>query len=541
MYPAAGMLVMAIEAAKQTADQTREVAGYSFKNVTFSKALVISLEPEGVEVQFYLRPLKNISDIRNEFRLLCLEGAKWAENCSGSVSVEYVESHPCKEFDRDQEYEAQQFKKLLRESRMIQHQSVESTKFYRKLNDWGFEYGQAFQREEAGALLQLSKSTSLSDDCVIHPAVIDGMGHLSLTVISKGGTKPIPTMIPTRIRKAWIGNAGFHQKDVEYMNGCARATFNGYRKVDSSVMAFDHAGSNLLVVLEGFEMTVLESPSTTLAIQEFEKQMFFNIDWKPDFNLLDTQQLFAYCEAARPAITQPFAFCEDLEFLSLLYITKALNAVQELDFSKFKPHIKKYILWMQMKRDQFDAGKLFISRPEWGDYLNDQNYHDELLERITCTNIQGRFYGEITKNLVKIITEEIDGLEFFFKDDLVSDFYRDAEGPVTCFNILARYLDVLAHQDSGMRILEVGAGTGSATVPILDVLMRHGDAEFGAPRFEHYDYTDISPSFFTTARQKFKSSKDRMRFASLDIEKDPYQQGFKAESYDLIIASNVSA
>jgi SAM-dependent methyltransferase len=90
-----------------------------------------------------------------------------------------------------------------------------------------------------------------------------------------------------------------------------------------------------------------------------------------------------------------------------------------------------------------------------------------------------------------------------------------------------------------MRILEVGAGTGGATVPILDVLMRHGNAEFGTPRFEQYDFTDISSSFFEAAREKYKSSKDRMRFLPLDIEKDPLQQGYEAGHYDLIIASNV--
>ncbi len=92
---------MAIEAAKQTADGSRLMAGYSFKNVTFFRALVVNLEPEGVEIQFYLRPVTDVSDkhhVWNEFRLFYLEDGEWAENCRGSISVKYVESYPQKKF-----------------------------------------------------------------------------------------------------------------------------------------------------------------------------------------------------------------------------------------------------------------------------------------------------------------------------------------------------------------------------------------------------------------------------------------------------------
>jgi acyl transferase domain-containing protein len=58
LYPAAGMLVMAIEACKQLADETKELAGFLFKNVSFHSALNIPATSSGIEVNLCVRPRK---------------------------------------------------------------------------------------------------------------------------------------------------------------------------------------------------------------------------------------------------------------------------------------------------------------------------------------------------------------------------------------------------------------------------------------------------------------------------------------------------
>src|SRR6266516_3683021 len=91
MYPAAGMLVMAIEAANQIAEN-RHVVGYEIKDATFHAPLNIPSNSDGVETQFYLRPLRDASDKSNacfQFRLCVCEDGNWAETCRGTVQVEY--------------------------------------------------------------------------------------------------------------------------------------------------------------------------------------------------------------------------------------------------------------------------------------------------------------------------------------------------------------------------------------------------------------------------------------------------------------------
>ena len=81
-----------------------------------------------------------------------------------------------------------------------------------------------------------------------------------------------------------------------------------------------------------------------------------------------------------------------------------------------------------------------------------------------------------------------------------------------------------------LRVIEVGAGTGSATASVLP--------ELPEGLFD-YMYTDISAGFFAEAEARFGDGGGCIEYRPLDIEKDPIDQGFDAHGYDLLIASNV--
>src|SRR5690606_40929714 len=59
-----------------------------------------------------------------------------------------------------------------------------------------------------------------------------------------------------------------------------------------------------------------------------------------------------------------------------------------------------------------------------------------------------------------------------------------------------------------------------------------------ADNVAEYVFTDISPAFFSRARERF-AGRDGLRFAVFDIERDPAGQGFATGAYDLVVASNV--
>ncbi|PHH63653.1 hypothetical protein CDD81_5634 [Ophiocordyceps australis] len=85
-----------------------------------------------------------------------------------------------------------------------------------------------------------------------------------------------------------------------------------------------------------------------------------------------------------------------------------------------------------------------------------------------------------------------------------------------------------------MRVLEIGAGTGSFTSNMLPALVD----KRGTRMYSKYIFTDISSAFFPAAGKKFNKYSG-LEFQTLDITVDPAQQGFELGSYDVILASNV--
>jgi len=84
-------------------------------------------------------------------------------------------------------------------------------------------------------------------------------------------------------------------------------------------------------------------------------------------------------------------------------------------------------------------------------------------------------------------------------------------------------------QDRGVRLLEIGAGTGGTTSSILPHLNPHQT---------EYVFTDIGSLFTSKAQEKFRDY-PFVRYEQLDIEQDPTTQGFEEHQYDLIVAANV--
>ena len=80
-----------------------------------------------------------------------------------------------------------------------------------------------------------------------------------------------------------------------------------------------------------------------------------------------------------------------------------------------------------------------------------------------------------------------------------------------------------------LRILEVGAGTGSTTASLLPVLSGV-DAE--------YWFTDLSDLFLARAERKF-SDYPFVRYQVFDLDRDPGEQGVPTHAFDVIVAANV--
>ena len=137
--------------------------------------------------------------------------------------------------------------------------------------------------------------------------------------------------------------------------------------------------------------------------------------------------------------------------------------------------------------------------------------------------------------LAEVLRGRTDPLSLLFGSDGpgAADLYRTAPAARAANRMLADAVRAVVSglpEGRRLRVLEVGAGTGSATEPIL--------SELPEGRFD-YSFTDISASFFVEAESRFAASGAPIEYRALDIEADPASQGFDAHGYDLVIAANV--
>jgi amino acid adenylation domain-containing protein len=106
------------------------------------------------------------------------------------------------------------------------------------------------------------------------------------------------------------------------------------------------------------------------------------------------------------------------------------------------------------------------------------------------------------------------------------------------YNPMSRHVNALAASAVGdwaaategsLRVLEIGAGIGSATAALLRAL---------PVERTRYLFTDVSAFFHPGARRKFAAF-PFVQYGVLDALRDPLAQGFLPQSFDLIVAANV--
>ena len=145
---------------------------------------------------------------------------------------------------------------------------------------------------------------------------------------------------------------------------------------------------------------------------------------------------------------------------------------------------------------------------------------EELIQQHPAYAIEARLISLTGPHLAECISGSMDATRLLFGTAdaarVLEEYY--ARSPVLAtataqlVNLIGSVVDPTSNQFSrNIRILEVGAGTGGTTGPLLAELTRRN------ARFE-YTFTDISPSLVAKAKRKFAKYDDRVRFTKLDLE-----------------------
>ncbi|TEY39885.1 hypothetical protein BOTCAL_0448g00110 [Botryotinia calthae] len=549
LYPAAGMLVMAIEAAHQVASieqNNRIITGFSIKNTHFSLPLIIPTTLEGIETQFHLHPKRSsgkasVSDW-SEFMLFSWENDQCIEICHGFVRVEYGMADGLALHNSQHMYG----KDSSTPTRQVNHEEL-----YQALNCRGYEFGTAFQSlsnihfngdtSKANVKIFDGLYNEQLQPHIVHPATLDGIFHLGLASLFREESISSPLAVPTFIKMLRISKEGLSStsngtiKAYSIRANSSKSPLVPGTTTEFSGFAFNDSGTKLLVEIVGLRLSAIESPPGTDMVQA-EKPMCHSLSWFPDISLSTSDSIMALCRSRTnnpdSDSSSVILIIKDLEIAAFVFISRALISPIS---SCTEKHIEKYLMWAKRHLEKLAKKPAeFLAVKQ---LLEDETASNDFICRVEAASGRGKLIVKVGRSLHGILSGEIDPLELLFDDpeDLVRQtytFYNDITS--THWKKLLNYMKLVTQQNPNMNVLEIGAGTGATTEILMKVLIPHGKK----PLLSRYSYTDISAAFFDEAKRRF-GSRRQVDFKTLNIELDPGSQGFKEGSYDLIVASNV--
>ncbi len=269
------------------------------------------------------------------------------------------------------------------------------------------------------------------------------------------------------------------------------------------------------------------------------------MEWKPDLELVKHPKFRDVVLATEEDNNRYRENFRRLQLASVLFVTNALDELEGYPVENYEGHFSKYYDWCLKQREDLHRHALpHLDFDEWKAYSENSSLRMHSSVRSKTSMQNGRLLVRMGMNLAKVLRKEVDPLHLMFgQDNILDELYRNMVESGNLPELLKAYLEIVHHNTVNLKILEIGAGTGSLTAPVLEALSPSaaaGDDKFlGDSAISKYTYTDVSSAFFEKAKDKFKKWRSVLEFRTFNIENEAAGQGFEPGTYDFIFAGNV--
>ena len=541
IFPGSGYICMAIEAVRQLVIDSDENTplDVALKKVAFRKALVIPPAPEKVELQICLRgssQQKNSITAKTwEFTISALSSdGVWYEHCHGLVAAVRPEVQTNGVPAHSPLTDPLEKDAVTKLTCVEAWKELDHDELYRSLKSNGNRYGLHFaaikrihQESNARLLTEVeipdvatTMPAQLQRPHVIHPTTLDAIMHTALPLYTaqKGPASVMPIEIETLQILSHLTNTPHKRFHVQ-----TDLTSVGPATAEADMYVYDsiHTVKSVMSI-SGLKLRGFEKPADIATVAEHRKTNF-RMEWGVDVDFISPTG----CSGSDTGTIEALAAkATILNEAASIFIHRGLGEYKLQNVKASQAHMARLIEWLgksQMSPAcQSSQGK--TSR------LSD----DIVLEQAQGQGIEGRIVSRVGQNLADILAERINPIELMLQDGLLDKFY--ANSPFTrCFAQMAQIIRHICFKYPRIRILEIGAGVGGATLPLLKALRSEEIARLG-----HYDITDNLSENLEEAKKFLNEWKHLLSFKELDMYRNPIQQGFESESYDLVIAANAS-
>ncbi|KAJ5497006.1 Acyl transferase/acyl hydrolase/lysophospholipase [Penicillium fimorum] len=299
VYPLAGYLVMAIEAARRRADQNDiQISQFELREVIVGSALVLSDDTDAettITIRPYTEGTRGSSDLWDEFRVCSWTSKRgWTEHCTGQVRVRSGSKQQAPAVSSPLETQTTHTKARISRIQESATNYLDMSHMYQVLSELGAGYGPIFQDidncysspNHSFGDLHVRDTRSVmpkgfEPPLTVHPSFLDGLLHFAWPILGQGlGQMDLDTLyMPTMIKRMTVGlnvpkAAGEHVKG--YCSGSPSLPVPEPTKFD--LFAIEEGAPEPVITIDGLVMTPLRNPDTH---REDTRKLCYKINWHP--------------------------------------------------------------------------------------------------------------------------------------------------------------------------------------------------------------------------------------------------------------------
>ena len=467
LFPAGAYLAMAIEAVSQKASiSSSQIHGYTLRDVTFSKALLIPDTPNGLETSLILEPFRQssaaASSIWDEFRVISFGSDRKAyEHCHGLISVAHKP-----QFDFTSSDKAT--------LAMMRYDEAMKFELYQQ---WfaqaaanGNDLGPSFQLvskcclkdEHAFFALRIPNQEEYESPLTISVPLIDAF--LQVTILSLVGMARglDGTLVPTSIAEMTISNS-ISRDSGEILHSRGSTAELGPRNFEGRVIVAQDRDDILepVVQIDGAKFVCLPRDEEHQKSDDAKAKLCWGVSWEDDADEIfqeDIVKRWPVSEIASHEYIQT-EMCEKAVWYCLLSVFECLT---EVDVERMAPHHRSYYNWMKARYDLGKKGGLPFQKnglqEEWS--RAEPDAVERTLQEVAAGGAQGCMTIRLGRRLLEILRGEVEPLSLMLEDDSLNRYYAESRGQDRVYEQVARFMRLAAHKNPKLEILEIGAGTG---------------------------------------------------------------------------------
>jgi hypothetical protein len=365
---------------------------------------------------------------------------------------------------------------------------------------------------------------------IMHPSTLDACLQLVNIAASKSKVERIDkAYLPVTIEhmSLWKRVTSHAVPVVQTLNVRCHGYHHGLRSVRGEAEVFGDEGRVVLHMKATFA-----SFESSLSEQNIEKlrQPYLRLLWKPDVERVNGSEIRNLCARNSDDPEDHLRLQKLKELAGLCVLDSCERLPNFFGLENWPSNLRNIAYWLRAEEARLMEGPLGVISAS--DYVG---RIQSLVSDLGVGEPEAQILSEVRGKLREILVDAPNSPDVIAEAQLEKVYECGFTRWAACEQ-LSKLMKLYAHKTPGLRLLEVGVGTGGVTHALLKALRGTSPQ----PDYREYTFTSVSPAVVSTSREKFKDYWN-MQFRELDISRDPLSQGFGEGYYDFVLVVDVSS